>query len=180
MSDYRRWHVTGGMYFFTVVTQGRRPLFQNADHRTRLRHAIRQVRTRLPFNIFAIVLLPDHLHTVWSLPTGDADYSTRWRQIKTLFTRSYVRDGNAEASITDRRQDRNEHGVWQRRFWEHTVRDEHDLKRCVDYLHFNPVKHGLVTAVGDWPWSSFHRFVRLGEYEATWGGRTDLQEDMYE
>ncbi len=180
MSDYRRWRVSGGMYFFTIVTQGRRPLFQDAAHRARLRQAIRQVRSRLPFDIFAIVLLPDHLHTVWSLPSGDANYSTRWRQIKSLFTRSYLQDGNAEAPVTEQRQARDEHGVWQRRFWEHTVREEDDLKRCVDYLHFNPVKHGLVKAVRDWPWSSFHRFVRLSEYDANWGGRTELSEDMYE
>jgi len=180
MSDYRRWHVSGGMYFFTVVTHDRRPLFQEASHRKRLRQAIQQVRTRLPFDIFATVLLPDHLHTVWTLPANGNDFSSRWRQIKTLFTRSFLKDGHSEGSISKRRQARDEHGVWQRRFWDHTVRDEEDLKRCVDYLHFNPVKHGLVSSVRDWPWSSFHRFVRLGEYDLNWGGRPDLHEDIFE
>lgn len=180
MSLYRRWFVEGGTYFFTVVTQGRKALFRDPRNRKWLREAIRDVRGRAPFRVLAIVLLPDHLHTVWTLPRGDADYSGRWRQIKSLFTRSYASAGRPESCISAQRKRRHEHGVWQRRFWEHTVRDEDDLKRCVDYLHFNPVKHGLVAAVRDWPWSSFHRFVKLGEYDLRWGGHAELHDDMYE
>ena len=115
------------------------------------------------------MLLPDHLHTVWELPRGDTDYTTRWRQIKTLVTRALAgRIG--QAAISASRQRRAEKGIWQRRFYEHTCRDEADVKRLVDYIHFNPVKHRLVARVQDWPWSSFHRYVQLGEYSIGWGG----------
>jgi putative transposase len=179
MSDYRRWKVPGAMYFLTVVTEGRRPLFRDEANRTLLGRVMREVAARKPFDVFAMVLLPDHLHTVWSMPRGDADYSQRWRQIKTLFTQGFLASGSEMPSTAARRK-RHEHGVWKRRFYEHTVRDEDDLKRCVDYLHFNPVKHALVPRVRDWPWSSFHRFVALGEYDNDWGGSVDLFEDQYE
>jgi putative transposase len=119
--------------------------------------------------LFAIVVLPDHLHTVWTLPAGDSDYSLRWAQIKEGFTRRFLKSGGAEATRSVSREAHRERGVWQRRFWEHTCRDEDDLKRCVDYLHWNPVKHGLVSRVQDYAWSSFQRFVRLGEYDLEWG-----------
>lgn len=117
----------------------------------------------------AIVLLPDHLHRVWSLPEGDADFSTRWRLIKTEFTQRWLAAGGSELDGTVSRAVKGERGVWQRRFYEHQVRDLADLKRCVDYIHVNPLKHGLVRRVADWPWSSFHRYVLLGEYPADWG-----------
>jgi putative transposase len=104
------------------------------------------------------------------LPAHDANFSVRWGRIKERFTRSFLAVGGEEGQPTDSRQRHRERAVWQRRFWEHTCRDEDDLKRCLDYLHWNPVKHGLVACVRDYPWSSFHRFVRLGEYDMDWGG----------
>ena len=159
MTDYRRWRVTGGTYFFTVVTEGRRPFLVDELARTCLREAIRIVRTRRPFQIDAIVLLPDHLHTVWSLPENDSDYSTRWRLIKRRFTRAYLAAGGAEANTSASRRAKGERSLLQRRFFEHTCRDGADMKRCVDYVHVNPLKHGLVSRVANWPWSSFHRYV---------------------
>lgn len=175
MATFRRWRVEGGTYFFTVVTYGRRRILTDERSRSFLREAFRSVRARYPFQVLAIVLLPDHLHTVWELPRGDSDYITRWRQIKSLFTRSYVQTMPAAASLrpSNSQRERQEHPIWQRRFFEHTCRNESDLKRCVDYTHFNPVKHGLVQQVCEWQWSSFHRYVELGEYDREWGGRVD-------
>ena len=117
----------------------------------------------------AIVLLPEHLHSVWELPPGDANYSLRWQKIKELFTRRYLAGGGRTLTPSASRARRREQAVWQRRFWEHTCRDEEDLQRAVDYLHWNPVKHGFVQGVRHYRWSSFHRYVRLGEYESNWG-----------
>ena len=136
------------------------------DHIDCLRAAFRYVRDRHPLTIDAIVVLPDHLHAIWSLPDGDADFATRWRLIKAAFSRALPEGEGISAS----RSRKGERGIWQRRFWEHTLRDEHDYSRHVDYVHFNPVKHGLVTQVKDWPHSSFHRLVRLGVYPLDWGG----------
>ncbi|MGC4007301.1 MAG: transposase [Pirellulales bacterium] len=134
-----------------------------------LREAIDVVRAKLPFHLVAIVLLPDHLHTVWELPDGDTDYSTRWRWIKTEFTRNYASTSPGTDPRSASRRTRGELAVWQRRFYEHTCRDDADVKRCVDYAHVNPLKHGLVERVRDWPWSTFHRYVRNGEYSLDWG-----------
>ncbi len=169
MPDYRRNFIPGGTYFFTVVTLDRRPILITEAGRACLRAAIGTIRKKRPFDLVACVLLPDHLHTVWTLPPGDPDYSIRWRQIKEQFSRNYHEAGGDEASMTESRLRHRERAIWQRRFWEHTCRDEDDLKRCVDYLHWNPVKHGLVSTVGDYPWSTFHRFVREGEYAKDWG-----------
>jgi REP-associated tyrosine transposase len=169
MSDYRRNYVHGGTYFFTVVTYQRRNFLTSNLARTCLHEAILEIQNKWPFEIVAIVLLPDHFHTVWSLPRGDTNYSRRMRRIKEQFTRKYIRGGGAESRQTKSRVAHGQRGIWQRRFWEHTVRDESDLKNCVDYIHWNPVKHKLVRRVQDWPWSSFHRFVKLGEYEPDWG-----------
>jgi putative transposase len=171
MSDYRRWFVPGGTYFFTVVTHQRRAILTDAMARRCLRAAFQYVRAQWPFSIVAIVLLPEHLHTVWTLPPGDCDYSTRWRRIKGCFTRDYVDNGGSQGVMNGSRRARHERAIWQRRFWEHTCLDEVDLKRCVDYIHWNPVKHGLALQVRDYPWSSFQRFVRLGEYSLDWGGK---------
>jgi putative transposase len=170
MSDYRRSHVPGGTYFFTVVTYRRRPILTQELGRACLRKAIAQIRSKWTFDIVAIVLLPDHFHTVWTMPRGDANYSRRIRRIKEQFTRRYLECGGTELLQSPSREAHGQRGVWQKRFWEHTVRDEEDLKRCVDYVHWNPKKHGLVTRVRDWPWSSFHRFVKAGEYPLDWGG----------
>jgi putative transposase len=115
--------------------------------------------------------MPDHFHTVWTLPRGDSAYPTRLRRIKEEFTQSYLAQGGSEAPISASRDEKGERGIWQRRYWEHTVLDEDDLKRCVDYVHWNPKKHGYVTNVRDWPWSSFHRYVVLGEYTQDWGAQ---------
>jgi putative transposase len=169
MPDYRRWYVAGGTYFFTVVTHHRRRMLCDELARDCLREAIETVRKTRAVEIVALVLQPDHLHTVWTLPPGDADYPTRWRRIKEEFTQKYLLHGGREAAPGASRIRCEERGVWQRRFWEHSVRDEEDLKRCVDYVHWNPKKHGLVRNIRDWPWSSFHRYVKLGEYEIDWG-----------
>ena len=123
-----------------------------------------------PSSSWRIVLLPDHLHAVWTLPPADHDYSTRWRRIKGRFTREYLAAGGRDGTATNSRTLRGKQAVWQRRYWEHTCRDEADVKRCVDYIHWNPVKHGLASRVSDYPWSTFHRFVQLGEYSLDWGG----------
>ena len=156
MSDYRRVRVPGGTYFFTVNLQQRdRSLL--VEHIEHLRRAFRAARADRPFEIVAAVVLPDHLHCVWRLPEGDADYATRWRHIKSLFSRSLDVGGSAS-----RRAARCERGIWQRRFWEHTIRDERDLLAHIEYVHFNPVKHGYVTDTREWPYSTIHRYTGVG------------------
>ncbi len=159
MSNYRRAQSTGGKYFFTAVTKNRKPWFNNENHIDCLRQAFRQTLLEKPFVIEAIVILPDHLHCIWQLPDGDSDFSSRWREIKKRVSRDLDRKINH----------RNERQVWQRRFWEHQIRDEIDWQNHLDYIHFNPVKHGLVQQVKDWPWSSFHKFVAKGWYPNDWG-----------
>ncbi len=178
MRRYRRSRI-GQVFFFTVVTHDRRAILTTDVGRAALRVAIRTVRGEHPFRITAIVLLPDHLHTVWELPAGDPDYSRRWRLIKSRFTRLWTEAGGAEGVVGPSRRRNAERGVWQRRFYEHTCRDEDDLKRCVDYLHVNPVKHRLVGRVIDWPWSSFHRYVRLGVYPSDWGSQDEWYGDEF-
>jgi putative transposase len=169
MPDYRRWYVSGGTYFFTTVANHRRPVLCDTLARRCLHEAIQTVRATWPLELVAVVLLPDHLHSVWTLPQGDASYPTRWRRIKEEFTRAYLARGGTESPRGISRLRQGERGIWQRRYWEHAVRDEEDLKRCVDYVHWNPKKHGYVSTVRDWPWSSFRRYVKLGEYGADWG-----------
>jgi putative transposase len=169
MPNYRRNYIPGGTYFFTVVVHERRPMFASEEARRMLRAALQSVRAHRPFATIAAVLLPDHLHCIWTLPQGDADYSTRWRLIKDAFTRSFLYQGGEEAPLSASRRRHGERAIWQRRFWEHTCRDQEDLNRCIDYIHWNPVKHGLVERVRDYPWSSFHRFVEQGVYPLDWG-----------
>ena len=140
-----------------------------AQARELLHAAIQTVRAARPFDLVATVLLPDHLHAVWTLPEDDADYSTRWRQIKEAFTRLHRDQGGVDGTPSASRQRRAERAVWQRRFWEHTCRDQDELNRCIDYIHWNPVKHGLVREVRAYPWSSFHRYVEQGDYPLDWG-----------
>lgn len=170
---------TGRTYFFTVVTDERRPILTTDLGRSCLRAAFLQSKATRPFELTAIVLLPDHLHTVWTLPKGDTDYSTRWRAIKSDFTRRWLAVGGTEATRSESRISKAERSIWQRRFYEHTCRDEADLKRCVDYTHVNPLKHALVNRVCDWPWSSFHRYVRLGEYTRDWGSANEWYGDEF-
>ncbi|RDD80085.1 REP-associated tyrosine transposase [Dyella tabacisoli] len=160
---YRRTLVAGGTYFFTVNLQDRSRdlLIQRIDT---LRNAVRLVKRRHPFHIVAWVVLPDHIHAIWTLPSGDADYSTRWSLIKANFSRAVAHNEPVCAS----RQLKGERGIWQRRFWEHQIRDENDLARHVDYVHINPVKHGYTERAGDWPFSSIHRYIRDGLLAADW------------
>jgi putative transposase len=170
MSNYKRWFVPGGMYFFTLATYARRPILTTEQGRNILRNAILEIRHSRPFNLFATVLLPDHWHMVMSLPVGDSDYATRLKRIKENFTQNWRRLGLPEANVSQSKRRRGERGIWQPRFWEHTITDETDLEGCVDYIHWNPRKHNLVSRVRDWQWSSFHRFVLAGQYSIDWGG----------
>jgi putative transposase len=171
MTDYRRDFLAGGAFFFTVNLADRR-LRLLTEQIESLRTAFREIRGQHPFKIDAMVVLPDHLHTVWTLPEGDADFATRWRLIKSAFSRSLP----AAELISNSRAAKGERGIWQRRYWEHTIRDARDFARHVDYIHINPVKHRLVTRVKDWPYSSFHRMVRLGIVPEDWAGDV-LNED---
>ena len=173
MPNYRRAHQPGGMFFFTLVTERRAPILTEVTARTVLRRAFLDCRSRWPFRTEAIVLLPDHLHAVWSLPQGDTAYSLRWAWIKKEFTKAWITAGGAKEVVSASRHRHRRRGVWQRRFWEHCIAGEDDLERHLDYIHYNPVKHGLVPAAKDWPYSSFHRFVRLGAYPAEWGRAED-------
>lgn len=164
MTNYRRNFVVGGTYFFTVNLANRNQSLL-VDHIDILRTAFRYTKTRHPFIIQAIVVLPDHLHTIWTLPTGETDFSLRWRLIKTFFSRNLPRTEN---QLSKSRLDKGERGIWQRRYWEHTLQNDSDYINHVDYIHFNPVKHGCVNAAKDWPHSSFHRFVKLVIYPIDW------------
>jgi putative transposase len=169
MPNYKRNYVPGGTYFFTVVTHERRPFFTTEIARTCLRDAIAKQQAKRPFEMVAVVLLPDHLHTIWTLPPGDDDFSIRWAGIKEAFSREYLKNGGLEGSLSNSRKKHRERAIWQRRFWEHTCRDEDDLKRFLDYLHWNPCKHGLAKNVKDYAYSTFQQFVKLGEYDENWG-----------
>ncbi len=169
MPDYRRYFVEGGTYFFTLVAADRTPLFRLAVARKLLGRLMRETRQRSPFETVAIVLLPDHLHAIWTLPSGDADYSGRWRAIKAKFTTEWLKQGGTECGVSEGYQRQRRRGVWQPRFIEHTIRDERDLHDHADYIHYNPVKHGYVPSPKDWPWSSFHRYLLSGDYPERWG-----------
>lgn len=165
MSRYRRHYVAGGTFFFTVKLANPKDdlLTRHVDW---LRQAYGRVQRQYPFETVAVCILPNHLHAIWTLPEGDADYSLRWRLLKTYFSAHFAR----REGLSPSKMRRHERGIWQRRFYEHTVRDADDLQRCVDYVHYNPVKHGLADCVRDWPFSSFHRFVREGMLSADWAG----------
>lgn len=149
---YRRNRVRGGCYFFTVTLQDRRSRLL-VEHIAELRDVFRQVKARMPFQINAIVVLPDHIHAIFTLPADDDNYSSRWRLIKSRYTRALLKKGIPLAA-----NDAGEYNLWQRRFWEHTIRDNEDLNNHINYIHYNPVKHGLVEQVSEWPYSSFHHF----------------------
>ncbi len=165
MTQYRRHFQAGVLYFF--YRQPGEPAAVPVDRRCRIvARGIRYTLERHPFTLEASVALPEHLHAIWTLPPGDTDYSTRWRLIKSHFSRALPADERRSASHLDK----GERGIWQRRYWEHTLRDEADFQRHADYIHFNPVKHGHVNRVAGWPYSSFHRDVRLGMYAPVWAG----------
>jgi putative transposase len=134
-----------------------------------LRTALKNVQERFPFTIISLCLLPEHLHCIWSLPEGDSNYSLRWSEIKRLFSRHYYEQIGSGAERNVSRLKRREAAIWQRRFWMHLICDENDFENHIHYIHYNPVKHGLVHRVSDWKWSTFHRFVADGFYEKHWG-----------
>ncbi|EIW9478113.1 MULTISPECIES: REP-associated tyrosine transposase [Klebsiella] len=152
MSNYRRSYLPGGCWFFTVNLQNRHSdlLTRHIDH---LRAAIACAKRKRPFQINSWVVLPEHMHCIWTLPEGDSDYSGRWREIKKSFTRALAQSQ-----------------IWQPRFWEHAIRNDEDYRRHMDYVYINPVKHRLVGRVSDWPYSTFHRDVRQGLYPEDWAG----------
>lgn len=161
---YRRADVAGATYFFTVNLQNRRQTLLT-DHISLLRRCFKTVKQRHPFTIDAMVILPEHLHAIWTMPDGDADFSMRWMLIKTAFSRGLPKTEN----ICHNRRIKRERGIWQRRFWEHLIRDELDYARHVDYIHYNPVKHGYVERATGWPYSSIHRFIDDGILDRDWG-----------
>jgi putative transposase len=176
MPDYRRaWH-PGGTYFFTVNLLQRQGNDLLTRHIALLRETVRTVRQRHPFLIHAWVVLPDHLHCVIELPPGDADFATRWRLIKIGFSKALPITERLSAS----RARRGERGIWQRRYWEHLIRDEADYRAHMDYVLINPVKHGLVKRVADWPYSTFHRLAAAGIYPRDWAGDGEAEKEYGE
>jgi putative transposase len=164
MPQYRRAKIDGSLFFFTVVL-AERPSDLLVDEIDRLRRIYGAIQQRRPFETIAICVLPDHIHAVWALPAGDSDFSTRWSLIKSGFSRGLDSRSRSASKVAKR-----EKGIWQRRYWEHAIRDDADLERHVDYIHFNPAKHGYVACVADWPHCSFHRYVERRLLAADWGG----------
>ena len=163
MVDYRRNYIKGGVYFFTVALQNRRAKLLTT-HIDALRSAFHSCKQKTPFKILAIVIMPDHLHTVWKLPENDDNYTQRWQCIKSKFTRELK-----AKKVALIKNQRGEYNVWQRRYWEHTIQNEQDLIRHIDYIHYNPVKHGYVTSPSEWHYSSIHRFIEKGHLPKDWG-----------
>ena len=172
MATFRRSVVPGATYFFTVNTYQRRKVLTDAPFYPALKQAFLQVKALRPFTIEAFVLLPDHLHCIWTLPPDDSDYAARWNIIKRQA--SQATRNEVAPLLSASRIARRESGLWQRRFWEHQIRDEWDFARHVDYIHWNPVKHGYVSHVVDWPHSSFHRYVQQGKYHVDWGADNEI------
>ncbi len=172
MSRYRRSQIVGGTYFFTVALRDRHSKLL-IDRIQELRHAYRRANELHPFTTIAICILPEHIHAIWQLPPNDANYALRWSIIKSLFSRQFEASQDRSASKIRQR----EKGIWQRRYWEHQIRNEIDLNRHIDYIHANPVKHGYVSAVKDWEYSSFHRYVREGTLPLDWMGAADDMTD---
>jgi putative transposase len=169
---YRRARTEGSTYFFTLVTYDRRRFLCEPENIALLKTAFRYVMAQHPFKIEAIVVLPDHLHCIWVLPERDNNFSTRWRLVKGYFTRKCDAAYRGHRSASRKRK--GEQAVWQRRFWEHQIRDEQDFIRHVEYIHYNPVKHGLVKVPREWPHSSFHRYVQAGIYDEAWGDGDEI------
>lgn len=172
---YRRSQTPGASFFFTVVTYGRKRILCTDENPSRLKQSMEAVKVEHPFTIDAIVLLPDHFHCIWTLPQRDNDFSTRWMLIKSKFTRTCADAVKGLPSFS--RIQKREQCVWQRRFWEHQIRDEQDYIRHVDYIHYNPVKHGLAKSPMEWQYSSFHRYVKEGTYHPDWGEKEPVAFD---
>jgi len=175
MTAYRRDHTPNATWFFTLNLADRRRTLLT-DNIDLLRASFAYTMGRHPWHIDAIVILPDHLHALCTLPPGDTDYALRWRLIKTVFSRGLPR----EERVSTSRQGKGERDIWQRRYWEHRIRDEQDFARHVDYIHHNPRKHGYVPRVADWPWSSFHRYVRQGLLPVDWAGGEGVESEYGE
>jgi putative transposase len=169
--------MVGGTFFFTVVTYRRRKILTTPESISILRKVISEVRREYPFSIDGWVLLPDHMHCIWTLPEGDDDYSRRWGLIKAGFSRGAKTLFHRDNLMTRSKEYHRESTIWQRRFWEHQIRGEKDLHAHLDYLHYNPVKHGMVINVADWPYSTFHRYVNQGLYPANWGENISFESD---
>ena len=172
MTSYRRVYIPGGCYFFTINLAERRRNTLLVDRIESLRLAFRYAKRQRPFKIEAIVVLPDHLHAIWRLPEGDSDFSTRWSLVKSKFSRSVPPTETRSRS----RMNKRERGIWQRRGWEHAIRDELDLERHLDYIHYNPVKHGYAASPWEWPHSSFRRFVAKGWYAPDWAASDEVRQ----
>ena len=175
MPNYIRWYENGATYFFTVVTYDRREIFATDMARTLLRTAIESVRERLPFEMPAMVLLPDHLHCIWTLPVDDHDFSQRWQQIKGRFSHDFLAADLVERRPSPAAQKQRRRGIWQPRFYEHRIRDERDFDQHRDYIHLNPVKHGYVERPQDWAWSSIHRHIEKGWLDPLWPGSSPVE-----
>ena len=168
MPEYRRTYVPGGSYFLTISTYNRAPIFRTPENISRLREAIKIVKTDMPFDIVGAVTLPDHLHFIWTLPPEDERYPIRVGRLKSVFTKLLPHNHHPVINLPKSRRKRRESGVWQRRFWEHTLRDEEDFQRHLDYIHYNPVKHGYARCPHAWPSSSFRQWVKKGGYKWDW------------
>ncbi len=175
MSHYRRSHIAGATYFFTVVTYRRQPILCDEPVRHALRTAIVSTRATRPFVIDAWTLLPDHMHCIWTLPAGDSDFATRWNLIKRRTSLLCCGAHKHSEWLTASQRKHRESTLWQRRYWEHQIRDERDFVRHVDYIHYNSAKHGHCSRVLDWPHSSFHRYVARGDYPNDWAGCGDVE-----
>ena len=175
MPEYRRVLIPGGTYFFTVVTYQRKDVFAQNSERLLLQSVWKDICSRHPFKILAFCILPDHFHMIMTLPDHDPNYSMRIREIKRLFTSRYSRAYTAQ--ISQSRKKRKESDVWQRRFWEHCIMDAEDLIHHIEYIHYNPVKHGLIDNACEWEASSFHSFVDKGLYEIGWGESQKMEFD---
>ncbi|MBR8835769.1 MAG: transposase [Stigonema ocellatum SAG 48.90 = DSM 106950] len=168
MPEYRRAYVPGGTFFLTLVTYQRNPLFSDPENIFCLRHAVATVRCEMPFDVTGAVILPDHIHFLWTLPVGDQAYSKRVGRLKVIFTQSLRGKGVLPQNVSNSRRKHHESDVWQRRFWEHTIRDEADFEKHLNYIHYNPVKHSLVSCPHLWEYSSFHRWTQQGMYTNDW------------
>ncbi|QCF26476.1 REP-associated tyrosine transposase [Hydrocarboniclastica marina] len=180
MADYIRTRQHGGSYFFTVVAYQRQPILTDSAVRADLRQSIAEVRAKMPFRIDAWVLLQDHMHCIWTMPESHYNFSKRWGMIKAACSRRLNENAGAYFPKSFSQQRRRENTLWQRRFWEHQIRDQRDLNNHLDYLHYNPVKHGLVSRPEDWPYSSFHRYLNAGFYEQGWGAGENITGDFGE
>lgn len=168
MSHYRRANTTGGTYFFTVVTYLRQKILTDEYIRQALQKAITETQEKHPFTIDAWILLPDHLHCLWTLPKDDANFSKRWGIIKRKVSLACANQYKNEKWLTPSKRKHRESTLWQRRFWEHKIRDENDFEKHVDYIHYNPVKHGLCEQPKSWPYSTIHRYIKEGIYPEDW------------